>query len=203
MRCSFIVSVYSRPWCLAGVLWSLAVQTVKDFEVIVTDNLEAASTEPPWSQMVTEEVAARTGLPFHYMRTSMMSCYHSAEVGAQRAQGEYLCFPSDDGYYVPQFLENMLSRSEGADLIYCDCLYRVSVAAWSDKYRHHNLMEVELRRRRIDKGGFLVKRELFNGFSGKDPGRGYCEADGVFIDEVMRRRGVVARKAPGILWVHS
>jgi hypothetical protein len=53
----------------------------------------------------------------------------------------------------------------------------------------------------IDKGGFLVRRELFTGFPvEQDGGRQF--ADGMFVEQLVRR-GVRKAKVPGTLWFHN
>src|SRR5947207_953079 len=100
--------------CLA----SLLAQTVQNFEVIVTDNA-ASAVDIISNRAICEEWGIR------YENVQAKTCYHSAEEGAALAKGKYLCFPSDDSYYVPLFQEFMVQEAESRDLqlIYCDMLF--------------------------------------------------------------------------------
>jgi hypothetical protein len=53
-------------------------------------------------------------------------CYWSAEYAARQAKGDWLCFPCDDCYYVPEFQERMLEIAAlyGWKLVLCDAVYR-------------------------------------------------------------------------------
>lgn len=193
MRCSFIVSAYDRPAYLRCALSSLEIQTCRDHEVIVVDNAVDPTLQQR-NESVTAEFSARDPR-FRYLYTGAPSCYHSSEIGADHAGGEYLCFPSDDGYYIPSFLERMLSVSP-AGIIHCDCLY-------GHRTRGYFVLQSSLRVCRIDKGGFLIRRELFYSvgrFKTKVAGR--CNADGD-LAEAVKRSHARECKIPGILWTHN
>lgn len=184
MRCSFIVSAFDRPHHLSCVLRSLQVQTEREFEVIITDNSK--------EQVNFETVFSIADNRFVYLSTQSTDCYASANRGAAQAKGDYLSFPSDDGYYVPRFLETMLQAAP-ADLIYCDCVY--------DGYgKKYEFWDAEPKLGLIDKGGFLVKREVFPGFNGAPEGP--CAADGWMIEQAVKY-GATTAKVPGILWIHN
>ena len=187
LRCSFIVSAFDRPAHLDLLLRSLRLQTCRDFEVLVTDNAVGARASE------NLDAVQRIGdSRFRHIAAREPDCYFSANLGAAAAQGEYLCFPSDDGYYVPRFLEAMLGAGP-ADLIYCDCVYD-----------GHGINYAPMQTRPacgfIDKGGFLVKREQFRGFRG--PAGADRAADGWLV-EALIKSGATHSKVPGHLWVHQ
>jgi len=130
------------------------LQTSQDFEVIVTDNSRGPAAVA--QQKITEQYGPR----FRYMNTGAVArdCYESANFGAGQASGEYLCFPSDDGYYAPRFLELMLRHGSLYDLIYCDCIWDGRGYGAGEELIH---LVTEPRRGKIDKGGFLVARDAF------------------------------------------
>jgi glycosyltransferase involved in cell wall biosynthesis len=186
LRCSFIVSAFDRPAHLDLLLRSLRLQTFQDFEVLVTDN---AIGDRAFDNF--RIVIAIGDSRFRYIEAGQADCYFSANLGAKHAHGEYLCFPSDDNYYVPRFLESTL-KAAPADLIYCDCLY-------DGHGIHYAPMDVKPVCGWIDKGGFLVKREKFTGFAGPAVDR---PADGWLI-EALIKTGATHTKAPGYLWIHN
>jgi len=185
LKVSFIVSAYDRPKHLACVLQSLLLQTEQDFEIMVTDNGKAFTG----AHRATCEDASST---IRYENPMLTDCYTSANWGATQAKGDYLCFPSDDGYYVPRFLETML-RAAPADLIFCDCVFDGHGRVYA-----HEVIRPEVDH--IDKGGFLIRREVFPGFNGAPVGP--CAADGWMIEQVVKS-GASLAKVPGILWVHN
>jgi len=181
--CTFIVSAYERPRQLACVLYSLLVQTERDFNIIVTDNADQC----------LDTVRSIDDPRIHYMRTIARDCYESANLAVLRADGEYLCFPSDDGYYAPRFLELMLKYGQGADLIYCDCI-------WDGTAAEYKYLDVRPALYYIDKGGFLLRRSLFTEFKGPFGER--RAEDGRFIERIIQR-GIKHRKAPFCGWFHN
>lgn len=203
MKCCFIVSAYDQPLQLAGLLYSLAVQTEKDFEVIVTDNHPDRINEPTcnmfiyWDSILPE--LFRRKLKLSYMHTNVGNCYEAANLAAGQTTADYLCFPSCDGYYVPGFLDHMLIAAHcddpSNDLIYCDCIY--DPRGHVETYERLTAMP---KTGFIDKGGFLVKRSKFTRF----PWEASIKfADGLLVEDLVRRCGATTAKAPGVLWVHN
>lgn len=186
---TFIVSTFERPQTLLLLLNALQLQTEKHFECIVTDN----STNEILAEQ-NEFYVKMCGSRFRYLKTNHQECYSSAEEGVKLASGRFLCFPSDDNYYLPQFAELMLRNAlnSGLDLVYCDCVYgRPNTTPF--------LLDVKPKVNHIDKGGFLVAREVFKSFPGKAV---ISCSDGWLIEELVKK-GVRHGKCQGILWVHN
>lgn len=189
---SYIVSAYDRPVQLIGCLASLLSQSHQDFEIIVTDN---ASDSYSNSRAVTKVCGFVDRVL--YLHTRMETCYHSAEHAVlSAAKGEWLCFPSDDSYYVPDFAKLMLEASVNRDLVYCDCIY--------DPRRGgtYSVLDTSPNMGYIDKTNFIVRKEWFvkvGGFPEKAPGS--C-SDGLFIQNVVAA-GARHGKASGVLCFHN
>src|ERR1019366_3091887 len=102
-KVTYIVSTYNRPTLLRCCLASLAAQTDADFEVVVADNSPDFNITSQHQEVVADLRDPR----FRHIDTDCVKtcigwdCYHSAEYCARIAAGEWLCFPSDDSYYVP------------------------------------------------------------------------------------------------------
>ena len=186
MKCSFIVSAFDRPDALSCMLYSLKIQTERDFEVLVMDNSHGVA-----NLNAVLDLRARD-MRFRHVTAHAADCYDSANLGATMAQGDYLCFPSDDGYYVPQFLELMLKPA--VDLMYCDMVYDPRGGAY------YRTIAVQPQVGLIDKGGFLLRRERFCGFDG--PLKQDRPADGWLAERVVRE-GAAHAKVPGVLWFHN
>jgi hypothetical protein len=90
----------------------------------------------------------------------------------------------------------MLKYGAGSDLAYCNCVYDGHGAECA-------VLDVQPFRGMIDKGGFLIKREVFlqaGGFSG--PFGVDRAEDGRFI-EFLLTTGVKHTKVPIAGWIHS
>lgn len=190
---SFIVSVVDRMGSLRACLASLAVQA-PPFEIIVCCNStdDAVNEE---CERISDSFGGRM------LRTGDMgakSCYESAEIAVHYAKGEWVCFPSDDGLTVEHFSAIMLetAHQSGADLVYCDMVYRQhpNAGSWSP----YRVMTVEHRIGRMDKSNFILKRSLFAGF----PPHPFDWRDGALIEKLVKD-GVRFAKAPGVLVVHQ
>lgn len=181
---------------LPVVLHSLAVQTESNFEVIVTDN----STD---MAAVEKNIATVKSLDsrFRHVSTVLLdggSCYHSAEWAVlNECRGRWLCFPSDDSYYVPCFLEAMLRKadSQALELVYCNILYDARFNG-----RCYAPVNVHPMINSIDKTGFILERDWFSGFPGKCAGP--SKADGELIESLVRQ-GIRHGKLEDVLVVHN
>lgn len=187
-KVSFILSAFNRPTHLICALASLAIQT-RPHEIIVTDN-----SDDPEAKKRQNEAARDFGAS--WIDTHIQGarhCYESAELAAPLATGDWLAFPSDDGYYVPGYSDTMLKAAAAGrwDLVYCDLIYDPRMGG------RYGVLRVEPRLRHIDKTCFMVKRDKFEGF----PDRGVF-GDGHLIESLVGR-GLRHGKAPGVLLVHN
>lgn len=129
------------------------------------------------------------------------SCYDSAGMVYQKVKGDWLCFPSDDSLYVQDFNRIMLRTAEetGADLVYCDCVYKANVDSGCDpNWKQYSVLDVSPRMGRIDKTNFIVRASKFAGF----PPHPRDFRDGALIESLVSG-GIRHAKAPGVLCVHQ
>jgi glycosyltransferase involved in cell wall biosynthesis len=189
---TFVVSAYDRPLQLLGCLAGLKSQTHPNIEIIVTDNAFKGCI----NQLQNEAYSSMLGVK--YINTEAIGCYHSAEIGAEQAQGTFLAFPSDDSLFVPTYAETMLkhAREHDLDLVYSDQLYN---GRWEGEPYH--VMTVRPRLNAIDKTAFILKRDKFIGFPDKGDG-GYVAADGLLIERLVAS-GIRHGYPQGILSVHN
>jgi len=188
---TFIVSAYNRPMRLECALISLHLQT-HPHEIIVTDNSDNAKILER-----NRQTCAKYGARFIATRElGAVHCYESAECGIPFARGEWLSFPSDDGYYVPGFAESLVMTGERNkwDLVFCDIVMDPRTFPTPPRW---DVMRTDARSYRIDKNCFAVRRSKFEGF----PDKGVI-GDGRLIDSLVRR-GLRRGKAPGVLVVHN
>jgi hypothetical protein len=167
-----------------------------DYEFIVTCN----SVREDVRQSVFEVAGRFDAQVLFTVDEGAKDCYYAAEIAAKRARGDWLCFPSEDSYYVPYFADRMSVWTAEWDFIYCDMLYTskwTEPVAWT-----YSVMDVRPVRQHIDKTCFMLRRELFEVFPGKRDGAP-CEADGELAEELVSR-GVRHGKAHGgALVVHN
>jgi GT2 family glycosyltransferase len=215
-RVCLIVSAYDRPESLKLCLQSLKLQSLTEFEVIVTINSDSDAQ----AQLNQDVVDALKDKRFRAIRTHVPTPYHAAEIVADQTSADWLCFPSDDDYYVPKFLEIMTrSITDEVDLVYCDCVYDprlpTHLAPYFEAYSRqsgskafcdvrpgtYNHVCVKPEYGWIDKAGFLVRRVVFQWikFPKKLPNWG---SDGEFVREAVARKAKCV-KAEGILWIHN
>lgn len=194
-RISFIVSAYDRPDALKLCLLSLILQTEHNWEAIVTDNNPVALHSAFTLQVVQELDDSR----IRYLHTghSAPECYRAAEIAAEVAHGDFLCFPSDDSYYAPYFAERLLALADqnSFELVFSDLVIigpdNAIVLPCAAACCH------------IDKTNFLLKRSRFTEFPGKslEQGGRSC-SDGLLIDEVVRQ-GIMLGKVAQPLVIHN
>jgi hypothetical protein len=185
---TFIVSAYERPWALECCLASLREQS-PNTTLIVTDNDPERRHEGICTHFGALHISTSTVSPF--------TCYGAANFAVEiYARREYLCFPSDDSYYTPDFAGSMLrgATDYNLDLVYCDMLDR--------RIRgYYSVFPVLPRLGHIDKTGFLIRAELFRRLGGfqhrPDP-----FSDGDLIERAVTG-GATHAKVPGVMVVHS
>lgn len=186
-KLSFIVSAFDRPIALRCCLAALELQQGGPYEIIVTDNSREVANRHAVDGLVRYE------LTWHIPPAT---CYSAANHASKLAAGEWLCFPSDDSYYVPSFARLMLQKAlaDSLDLVYCDML---DTRLWPE-YRHFQTAPGV---GSIDKTGFIIKKGLFfqvGGFT--NPSHGF--SDGHLVAAACRA-GAKVGKADGILLVHN
>jgi glycosyltransferase involved in cell wall biosynthesis len=198
MDLTYLVNAYERPWELLGCLVSLRQQTHQDFEVIVLDN----QTVDAIARENLASLAMMRCEKFRYVRTCQEKPYQASDFGAQMANGEFLCFPSDDSYYVPAFGEKMLAAARGNawDLVYCDAILRPSTTSPRRQGIYVPLL-VEPRMDYIDKTLFIVRKSVFPGFRCDE--RPYWTGADAYVVEEMVSRGVSHGRVPEPLAVHN
>ena len=110
MRFSLIVATLGRTTELRHLLESLAVQTHRDFEVIVVDqnpdDRVAQILAPFASQIRIQRLVAQPGVS------------RARNLGLKAVSGDVVAFPDDDCWYPSSLLEqarNLFSRPENWD----------------------------------------------------------------------------------------
>ncbi len=187
---SFLVTAHSKPAALKITLSSLILQKSIKAEVIVSNNAKGKMADE------ISNVCAVYGISC--IINSSHDCYSACEHIAKYATGKYICFPSEEDYYTPVFGKKLLdhARRYKLELVYCDSLYD------SRYIGSYEVMRVQPIIGHIDKGGFLLRRNLFNGFPGVPDDDVPALCDGLLIEK-LRTEGISFGKIPEVLWVHN
>jgi GT2 family glycosyltransferase len=210
MKLSFIVSAWARPDALRTCLSSIIQQTFTDFEVIVMDNSPDQTIRNRHRELCWMDPRVMYA-DSHHIEQVNLSCYFSGEAAANRmAQGEWLCFPSDDSYYVPTFAEKLIAAGEtgeGCDIptgpgdgplamVCCDFVW--------GRHNHWSYCDGGPQMAHIDKTTFIIRAEWFRkiGWPQKHPQGGNSNSDGLLAEELVARGGRVGRVCE-ILVVHN
>ena len=188
---SFIVTAHSKPEALRITLSSLLLQQKVSMETLVSNNATSKYFRDAISS-VCKEYKVRE------VQNAAPECYSAIELLAPSATGKFLCFPSEEDYYTPVFARKLLdhARRYKLHLVYCDSLYDSRV------FGSYEVMRVQPLMGHIDKGGFLLRRNLFNGFPGTPLENIPTLCDGALIER-LRGDGIAFGKICEVLWVHN
>lgn len=215
MKLSFIISAYEGPEELRLCLQSLCLQSLTDWEAIVMDNAPYETLRADHKLICRMDDHIRYYPSYAYDETRK-NCYDSSEFAARRlAHGEWLCFPSDDGYYIPQFASKLVRAGETGlgcdiptggspgplDLVCCDFVWgrrpEGTEAVWTYCDGGPQVCH-------IDKGSFIVRSEWFNkiGWPGAHDPENFDNCDGKLSEHLVAQGGRVGRVTE-ILFVHN
>ena len=190
-RLSCIVSTFNRPLELQLMLLSLRLQTEPNIEIVIADN----STEE--SVIERNQAAAKLDSRIEYCLVQAPTCYVAASRLISSVTGDYLCFPSDDGYYMPGFAKLMVEHAEQNQLglVYCDMVDDPRM------FGRYCVRDVRPSLGYIDKTCYIVKREEFHGFPQREGDNDWA-ADWWLVDDLIKR-GVRHGKLNQLLVVHN
>jgi glycosyltransferase involved in cell wall biosynthesis len=179
---SYIVSCYNRPDLLPVCLYSLKVQTHKNFEVIVTDNAIDKKIAAKHKAVVAQ-VNDGDGR-FRYLKTNGKDCYWSAETGVKQARGAWYCFPCDDVYYVPHFGQKLLGAAVSNQWQFVTA-GKIIIGPDACGFDGYNVWQLGRPLFPTGKVEFLIRADIFKGFPGKSPKSVSVNCDRVIGQQMM------------------
>ncbi len=197
---SYIVSHHNRPKELLCCLASLRLQeSIR--EVLVCDNSSDEHNRGLCRRIC--EVSGCRGLKYldTWRGRESDTCYHSPEYLG--ATGDWLCFPSDDSYYVPMFSKLMLlaAAKNRWEFVYCDMVYDPRLSFTTGGVEEYSVMITHPSRGGIDKSCFLITRRAFDAVGGW-PQHDADWRDGALAEAVVRA-GIRHGRVPGPMVVHN
>lgn len=137
MKVSVIIPVYNTEKFLPVCLESLAIQTMRDFEVVIVDD---CSTDN--SVAVAESYLERFGgrLKVIMLDRNTGSGAVPRNIGLEHARGEYIFFADSDDLLIDNALEIFV---EAADTYKADVVYTEGCFACDDEFIPKNLRAAE------------------------------------------------------------
>lgn len=124
-RVSIVTTVYDRVDCLERCIKSVKRLTFAPLEhIVVADN------PAPSIALQIEDLCYHAGVKFLNLPERKNDWGHSpACVGLCAAEGDYVCFLSDDNAYLPNHFEPLvdaLDHDAGLGFVYSSCLYNAT-----------------------------------------------------------------------------
>jgi hypothetical protein len=200
-RLTIYCAAYKRHDQIRVLVYSLMCQTYGDFRLVVIHDGEDAKMRgllAGFKAMYPER--------FDFLLTEeRFNDYgHSLRALAiELCDSKFIMLTNDDNYYVPSFLEKMLSKmdSENLDLVLCDMVHSHDRPGGRSQ-GSYNAFVTEPRKFSVDIGCFIVKSELAKAVGFRDKG---FEGDGTFVDDIMQNSGRAVKwgKVEKILFVHN
>ena len=182
MKVTFLVNSYAAPenlWCLLG---SLIQQTDPSWEAVVLTNHPEPAKRYDHKLVVEAINDRRISTADSWHERHSWDCYWACDWAVDQglAKGDWICCASDDGYYVPEFVEEM-TKSD-ADLVLCDALMRKHIGTGQRR-----VVNTLPKCGHVDKTAFMVRREKWIGFPHKNTTMsGPSAADGMAVESMVR-----------------
>lgn len=118
-KISFIISAYNRPDYLRCLLYSLVCQTDPNWEALVMD--EGGNKAVVFNDSRIKHIPVERVVLYPDGRGSLGMLPKHA--GVALATGKYLCFVSEDIYYLPTFVKYMSDNT--SDIVGCSVLINI------------------------------------------------------------------------------
>jgi len=180
---SILLPAYNGARFLPISLGSLTSQTNKDFEVILVDNASTDNTLEVMEEL-RHGVGALHGTRIVKRKTN--SGHPAFSDGFEVAKGQFVCFFSDDDYYLPErfeYMKQFLQRNPHIDWAHEDVriwdavtnkIEMVSTADYVD-LPPHAMLEDFMKGRFPFWGAMALRRKLVKELGGVSSSLHYCE----------------------------
>jgi GT2 family glycosyltransferase len=197
---TFIVATEKRPIYLSITLNSILLQTDPNWECIIMDEGENESVipkDPRFRRIKFNKVRYD-----HTIENRGTLGFLAHDEGLKYANGEFICFPNEDIYYVPTFLDTLKRLPGNVDLRYCD---------WVHSLSSYTVLDSAPSIGRISVCNYIIRKDVIgnirfgNWFKEKPSMQEvfvFGMADGYFI-EALIKKGISHAKAKGVLMVYN
>lgn len=192
------VVAYQRYKQLACLIHSLQAQTMTDFHLAISHDGPDANMNAMLLKMSQE-----TELSFEYnFSTVRYNDYgHSLrEIAINDCKTEYLLLTNDDNYYVPTFVELMMTviERDHLDMILCDMIHSHDRPG-GRPIGSYSAFITEPSMQNIDIGCFIVRAKYAKRVGFRDKG---FNGDGIFVEDLISL-GLQWGKIDKFLFVHN
>lgn len=190
-KIEFIIPTYNRPDNLMVVLMSIKVQTSNDWKVhVVADAIYDGYQE------VKDYFKNDDRFRFSELNGPHKDWGHTARnYGLEMAEEEWVVMSGDDNYYMPVFVKDFLEagKNHGVHFVYCNLIHN-----WV--YDLYIALISGPKIGQIDIGNFMAKTKFAKQLK-LDMTR--ADADGVFVEEYLRKFKGNIIKLDKFLYVHN
>jgi glycosyltransferase involved in cell wall biosynthesis len=177
MKLEFIIPTYNRPYHLATLLNSLASQTSPDWTAhVISDGSPVGTFDNLFEYFKDEQ-----RIKFTRLNNRNNDHGHTPRnVGLSQATQEWVCMTGEDNYYVPTFVEEVLSHAKPeVNFIYTDMvhnwgkeyIYVPSLLFWSHIDMGNSIFRAEFAKQmRLNVKNFSADWEMIDKFLKQFPG---------------------------------
>lgn len=193
MKIEFIIPTYARVNHLITILGSLMAQSNPNWTAHVVADCPPDEIQDAMRTIVEFFNDDRIKLTILPERKNDWG-HTPRQYGLDNATEEWVCMTGEDNYYVPEFVDVMLSEGDKHHFVYCDMVHN-----WINKDYIPLLSKLELGK--IDIGSFICKTNMAKKIKLKTE---HEWADWFFVQEFKKKYKVAKyKKVNRILYVHN
>jgi hypothetical protein len=152
MGSEFIITTFSRTNHLITIVGSLMSQSNPNWKAHIVADCPDEDIVKRINEMVTFFNDDRIKLTVLDKRYNDWG-HTPRQYGLDNATQEWVVMTGEDNYYVPDFVDSMLSQSEHQHFVYCDMVHN-----WVNK--EYILVKTKLQLGAIDIGCFMTKTNM-------------------------------------------
>jgi glycosyltransferase involved in cell wall biosynthesis len=192
-KIEFIIPTYARVNHLVTLLGSLRSQSNPNWTAHIVGDCPPDEIVEEIKKVVTFFNDPR--IKFSTLEHRHQDWGHSPrQYGLDNATEEWVCMTGEDNYYVPEFVDRMLTEGVYHHFVYCDMVHN-----WTDK--QYIPIKSELRYGMVDVGNFITKTNMAKRIKLKTE---FEHADWLFIEEFKKKfEHAKVKKVSGVLYVHN
>ncbi len=210
MEVSVIIPTYKRPHMLARAIASVLNQTWQDFEILVIDDNDPASSHRHETEEFMQQYANEEKVKYIKRSQNGGGCA-ARNTGITNAKGNYIAFLDDDDEFKSDNLEKQLNniKKNNLDVSVCESITIdekgavVSQKKYRDFSEYNSVFKYHVVKMLVGTQTFMIRKswlEKVNGFSEVPTGHEYVLMDKLIMQGATV--GVVLEPLV-ILHVHS
>lgn len=192
-KIEFIIPTYTRIHHLVTILASLKAQSNPNWTAHVISDCPPDDINEEMKKIVTFFNDPRIKLTKLEERHNDWG-HTPRQYGLDHATEEWVCMTGEDNYYVPEFVDLMLTQGVNHHFVYCDMVHN-----WTD--RQYLPVKSQLKHGTIDIGNFICKTNMAQKIKLKTE---FEHADWLFVEEFkVKFKHAKVKKVAGVLYVHN